>query len=113
MMQAIALGALLGFLIALFCAVKLRWFARFRNGFGVMFSVTLVGAGALTAALLAAWGYEETRHLVIDQQITALAEIDGIAEQRLKQDVAMIVERLNNISDAALIERAQKDPLKT
>lgn len=113
MMQAIALGALLGFLVALFCAVKLRWFARFRNGFGVMLAVALVGAGAMTAALLAGWGYDEAKHIVIDEQINSLAEIDSIAEQRLRQEVSLIVERLNNIADAALIARAQKDPAGT
>ena len=113
MFQLIAAGVLITFVVTLFVAVKWRWFARLRSGFGAMLACTLVGAGAITALVLGGWGYEEARHIVIDEQVDAISDVATIAEQRLNQEVKTAVSKLDYVADASLVDRAVKNPQQT
>jgi class 3 adenylate cyclase len=110
MFQLIAAGVLILFVTTLFVAVKRRFFARLRGGFGVMLACALVGSGVITAMVLGGWGYEEARHIVIDEQVDAISDVATIAEHRLNQEVKTAVAKLDNVADASLVDRAIKNP---
>ena len=110
MLQLIAFASLVTLLSALFIAVKARFFARFKRGFGAMLAVALVVAGVTTAVVLCTWAYSEAKHIVIAEQVNAISSDADIAQHSLELDIHTTVSKLDNVAKAELVERALSEP---
>jgi class 3 adenylate cyclase len=88
-------------------ALRLRVFARFRQGFFVSIMLALACIALMTASVVGVWGYEAAKSLLRRQTNVELQDVGDIVEHRVAQTMSDITTRLSSfaVSLAPLIER--------
>jgi len=107
-----------GFLIALVCAalwfsalliaVRMRWFSRFKRGFRMTLSISLISIAVWSSLLIAYWGYNSARKTLLNDTDSNLRNLAKVVEQVIDNALKGAEEEAMPAA-AALSERVERE----
>src|ERR1051326_1072880 len=68
---------------ALLVAARMRWFSRFKRGFRLTLSVSLISLAVWSSLLIAYWGYSSARKALLNDTDANLNNLGKVVEQAI------------------------------
>jgi class 3 adenylate cyclase len=82
--------------------LRKRLMARFGHGFLYSILIAIVGAALMSSTIIGVWGYQSAKQLLEGEVVDALADIGGIVESELRNELKNVQSHLRGLGVSLL-----------